>query len=189
MFFNSVSTEKKLHKEINLIRSKSSLIFFVGMMGCGKSTIGNIIGRILQYDFIEMDTLLEERLGMSINDTFSHHGEAFFRNEEKKLLDEICLMEKCVVSCGGGVFADSQNINKINTSGVSVFLNVSSGVIEARLSGDDKRPLLKNGISISSLLLKRIPFYTQAHIMVDILYSNIEKNVSQVIEELYKHLL
>jgi shikimate kinase len=189
MFFNSVSTEKKLHKEISVIRSKSSLIFLVGMMGSGKSTIGNIIARILQYRFVEMDALLEEKLKMSINDIFTKYGEEFFRTEEGKLLDEICLMEKCVVSCGGGTFANSQNIKKINASGISVFLNVSSGVIEARLAGDEKRPLLKNGISISNILLKRIPFYTQAHVMVDILYSNIEKNISQVIEELYKHLL
>ena len=79
MFFNSVSTEKKLHKEISVIRSKSSLIFLVGMMGSGKSTIGNIIARILQYRFVEMDALLEEKLKMSINDIFTKYGEEFFR--------------------------------------------------------------------------------------------------------------
>lgn len=188
MFFNSVSTEKKHHTEISTIHEKSSLIFFVGMMGSGKSTVGAIIARILQYRFIEMDTILEKRLGMTINEVFNIHGEEFFRVQEAKLLEEICTMTKCVVSCGGGVFTNNDNIAKINSSGISVFLNVSSSVIEARLAGDEKRPLLKNGTSIMSVLFKRIPFYTQAHVMVDILYSNIEKNIAQVLSELYKYL-
>jgi shikimate kinase len=173
--------------ELTHVQSTNTPLFFVGMMGSGKTTIGRIVAQILQYDFVEMDTVIEERLGISIKEIFQNSGEAYFRKEEKKLLEEICLKQKCVISCGGGVFTNAENIEKISKSGIAIFLNVSSRVLEKRLSGDEKRPLLQEN-SIHKILLKRIPFYTQAHIMVDLAVSNLEKNVCQVIEEIYRHL-
>jgi shikimate kinase len=187
MFFNTVSIQKKYFIEIAKIQSTNIPLFFVGMMGSGKTTLGRIVAQVLQYDFIEMDMVIEERLGISIKEIFENYGEEYFRKEEKKLLEEICLKQKCVISCGGGVFTNSENIEKISKSGIAIFLNVSSRVLEERLSGDEKRPLLKEN-SIHKILLKRIPFYTQAHVMVDLVVSNLEKNVCQVIEEIYRYL-
>jgi shikimate kinase len=187
MFFNTVSIQKKYFIEISHIQSTKTPLFFVGMMGSGKTTLGRIVAQILQYEFIEMDIVIEAKLGISIKEIFQNYGEAYFRTEEKKLLDEICLKQNCVISCGGGVFTNYENIETIGKFGISIFLNVSSKVLEERLSGDDKRPLLQE-TSIHKILLKRIPFYAQAHVMVDLAVSNLEKNICQVIEEIYKHL-
>lgn len=177
----------KNHQSLEIIKKAGKSIFFVGMMGCGKSTIGKNIAQILKYDFFEMDTILEEKLQMSINEIFQTKGEEFFRNEENKLLDELITKKNAVISCGGGTFVNNSNIEKINQNGVSVFLNVDSKTLEKRLKNDDKRPLLKEQ-KIGNILLKRIPFYTQASVTVDITFVNIDKNTLQTIKEISQYL-
>lgn len=182
-----INPHEKNYRNLDVIHKTSKPIFFVGMMGSGKSTIGRCIAQMLKYDFFEMDSILEERIGMTTSAIFQEKGEEFFRHEENKLLDELLLKKHAIISCGGGVFTNDINIQKINNTGISVFLNVNSSVLKSRLKGDEKRPLLKEQ-TISSILLKRIPFYTQAHVMVDITYSSIEKNILQVTQEIARYL-
>ena len=83
MFFNTVSIQKKYFIEIAKIQSTNIPLFFVGMMGSGKTTLGRVIAQVLQYDFIEMDMVIEERLGISIKEIFENYGEEYFRKEER----------------------------------------------------------------------------------------------------------
>ncbi len=189
MSFDSIaSLQQKYQREISKINEINISIFFVGMMGCGKTTLGNIVSKTLQCNFIEMDLELERKLGMTVKEIFQQHGEEFFRTHEKHLLKEICQEKNDVISCGGGVYCDNDNIKQINNSGISIFLNVSSKVLEQRLSGDQKRPLLHKK-PVNNLLLQRISYYTQSHIMVDLNEGNIDDNIGQIITELYKYII
>ena len=138
-----------------------------------------------------MDEVIEEESDISIKEMFALYGEAFFREKEKELLLEICddkNSANTIISCGGGVFANNENIAKIALCGISVFLNVNSRILEERLKSDLKRPLINAQQSITKLLSERIPFYTQANIMVDLQTHNLEQNAAKVLEEIYKYL-
>ena len=180
--------EEKHHRNIEIIHKSPSPIFFIGMMGSGKSTLGKLFAESLQYNFIEMDETIEQENGISINEIFKQKGEPFFRNEERKMLQHISKVQKTVISCGGGTFTNQKNITIINQKGISVFLNVSSSVLESRLKNDTKRPLLQQNKTAMQILLKRIPFYTQAHIMVDITLNNLEENIFKITNEVARHL-
>ena len=79
-----------------------SRIFLIGFMGSGKSTLGSTLARKIGYGFVDMDHLIEETAGMTIQGIFSEHGEKVFRKWEHDILLELCKRENLVVSTGGG---------------------------------------------------------------------------------------
>lgn len=187
MSFDVTSFCSKYFQEIDLIRSKASLIFFVGMMGSGKTTIGRIFSEILQYNFIEMDSIIESKFELSVMQIFKKYGVERFRQEEKLLLNSLLYVKHSIVSCGGGVFTNDVNIEQINNHGISVFLNTDVQIIKSRLLNDRKRPLLKN-YSIDDILSERMPFYQKAKINIDISDNNINNILYLIITNLYNYL-
>lgn len=191
MYFNTTALQRKHFKEIEKMKTSNTRIFLVGMMGSGKSTIGKVLAQISGRKFVEMDELIEAEAGMTVKEIFAIHGQPHFRRMEKALLTAICQngeTSNAIISCGGGVFANEENISLIASCGISIFLNVNSRVLEERLQNDAKRPLINAPQSISKILTERIPFYTQANIMVDLQSHNLENNTSKTLDEIYKHL-
>ena len=191
MYFNSTALQKKFSKEVTKLKECNSRIFLVGKMGSGKSTIGKLLSQISGKKFIEMDEMIEVESEISIKEIFAIHGEAFFREKERDLLNSICQNSEhsnSIISCGGGVFTNEENISKIASSGISIFLNANSRILEERLKNDSKRPLINAPQSVTQLLSARIPFYTQANIMVDLQSHNLEENTSKTLDEIYKYL-
>ena len=79
-------------------------------MGCGKSTVSSFLCKMLAMDSVEMDAVIVEREGMSINDIFAQYGEEYFRNLETNLLIELSRKNQLVVSCGGGAALRDVNV-------------------------------------------------------------------------------
>lgn len=149
------------------------LIFLIGYMGSGKTTIGRGLARRLGLRFIDMDTEVERRTGMSVAEFFSARGEEAFRREEKEVLQSLSGESDAVVATGGGVPCFFDNMEVMNASGLTIYLKMGPEKLASRLEhGKAKRPLLRDKTQeqlrdfIAANLLKREPFYGRAKMVV-----------------------
>lgn len=152
------------------------LLFLVGYMGCGKSTLGRRLARRLGVPFLDTDTLIEAREGASVSDLFRYEGEAHFREVERTVLEEaIAGNESAVVSTGGGLPVWRDNMERMNAAGRTIYLRRSAENIAGRLSpyGRRKRPRLQ-GLNDEELvafmtrdMAERDPFYGQATLVIE----------------------
>ncbi len=154
----------------------AKIIFIVGYMGCGKSSLGRKLARRLACAAIDTDTEIEQQEGASVNDLFRYEGEEAFRLLEREVIERVISSGlPAVVSTGGGLPAWRDNMERMNSAGFTVYIRRSAGQIAARLSpyGRSKRPKLR-GLSDEELLdfmtrnmAEREPWYSQARLVVD----------------------
>ncbi|KAF3440465.1 hypothetical protein FNV43_RR18749 [Rhamnella rubrinervis] len=119
-------------------------IYLVGMMGSGKTTVGEILSQVLGYSFFDCDTLIEKEAGgTSVAEIFKLYGEDFFRDKETEVLQELSLMHRLVVSTGGGAVVRPINWRYMQ-KGISVWLDVPLEALAQRIAavGTGSRPLL-----------------------------------------------
>ncbi len=145
-------------------------IYLVGFMGTGKTAVGKELSSRLNGQFIEMDDEIEKRAGKSIVKIFAQDGEAHFRKLEKELLKELSKKQGLIVSCGGGLICDEENLRILKETGTVINLKSSAQKIYERTKIHTHRPLLNvaNPLQeIEGLMEKRSPFYLQAHYVVE----------------------
>ena len=151
-------------------------IFLIGYMGCGKTTLGRVLSRQMNYEFIDLDIYIENRYRHTIKELFRIYGEQHFREIERRMLEEVSDFERTVVACGGGTPCHFDNIKLMNDKGVTVFISAPVERIAARLSlpgAKAKRPIIagkSNGELtqfIRENLKAREPYYSQATITFD----------------------
>lgn len=149
-------------------------IYLLGFMGTGKSTIGAILARKMEMEFIDLDDYIEKISGLSIQEIFETGGEASFRKLEQKCLYVLSERDNLIIATGGGTPCHFQNMRLIKNSGVSIYLNCTAEVIYERLY--DKRatrPLISNKSDdelkrdIINLLSERRQYYEQSDIIVN----------------------
>ena len=117
------------------------MIFIIGYMGAGKSIIGKKLSEDLKLPFVDSDTKISNDEKKSIKEIFNEYGEAYFRDKEKKFLDNI--KGNKVISCGGGMPIYNNNIKKITSKGISIYLKNSYINIYNRLNNErENRPLI-----------------------------------------------
>ena len=147
-------------------------IFLIGFMGSGKSTLGKKIARKMNFNFIDLDQIIENNENLSIQNIFETKGENYFRNLESKWLEEFDGNDT-VISLGGGTPCFNNNIILINHKGISIYLKMNVGLLTNRLiNAKQKRPLIEKYKSspdalenyISTLLNDREKFYNKAHL-------------------------
>lgn len=151
-----------------------SVIFLVGYMGCGKTTMGKKLASRLGYAFIDLDHVLEAQVGKTITQYFADHGEAAFRELESSVLKNTEYPAKAVVSTGGGLPCFFDNMDWMKQHGKVVYIKLNAKTLAARLENNkDDRPILrhKHGDElvafIDEKLAEREPFYSQANIIAD----------------------
>jgi shikimate kinase len=163
---------------------KMKNIYLVGFMGTGKTTVGRELARKKKWRFVDLDELIELREGRSIADIFSKKGELYFRALEKKILKEISLEKGFVVSCGGGIVCDEDNIRVMKETGMVICLKAQPSVILKRTKRLNSRPLLNvnNPKEKINLLLKlRAPYYAKADKLIDTSKLSISKVAEEVL--------
>ncbi len=147
------------------------LIFLLGMMGSGKSTLGRELAEKLGYTFLDLDAVIEQQEGRTIGEIFATDGQEHFRKLERDALQSIISTYKqAVVATGGGTPCFFDNMMLMNAAGETVFLDLPEEVLAQRLSSSDlsTRPLLagKTQTELISFLNKtfaaRRQFYEQA---------------------------
>jgi shikimate kinase len=137
-------------------------IFLVGFMGTGKSSIAKMLSAVLGIPMLDMDASIEERTGKKISDIFAKEGEAAFRALERAMVVELSAKHDIIVSCGGGVVIDPENIKTMQSSGIAVCLDATPETVYARVKNETHRPLLKVAdplTAIKILMIKRELFY------------------------------
>lgn len=144
-------------------------IFLVGFMGSGKTTLGRALARDLHLEFIDMDNYIEGRFRKTVSELFAERGEAGFRQLECNILHEVAEFEDVIVATGGGTPCHFDNMDYMNSHGITVHLEASPEVLFTRLTiSHTQRPLLagKSGDDlkkyIADMLEARAPFYTLA---------------------------
>lgn len=145
-------------------------IALVGFMGTGKSTVGRLLARELNWSFVDVDDAIVETAGCSIPDIFSQHGESGFRELERTALLAILQGANQIISCGGGIVTVPDNIDSLQKQCTTLCLTASPDALYARVKGDSNRPLLQVEnplVEIRGLIDKRAPLYDQFTEQID----------------------
>lgn len=150
-------------------------IFLIGFMGCGKTHLGKQLGDKLHIPFFDLDAKVEEKEEMPINEIFEKEGEEYFRLLEKDTLHIITEShDSFVMACGGGSPCYFNNVDYMNRSGTTVWINTPLDVLFERLIKEkDKRPLIRSltpdqlkGFIIKKFSDRKI-YYEQADVVMD----------------------
>ena len=157
------------------MKSKENLVF-LGMMGSGKSSIGSIVSKKLNLNFIDVDQLIEKKLRMKISKIFEIKGEKYFRQIEETTTVNLLKKNKAVISLGGGAFLNNKIKKEILDNHISFWLNWNNQTLIDRIINSRKRPVAFN-ISknqLFDLIKKRSIVYSKA--MYKIECENLTKN-------------
>jgi shikimate kinase len=165
-------------------------VVLIGYRGSGKSAVGEELAKKLEKKFVDTDELIEKKAGKTISQIFAEEGEPVFRQKEKQAVKEVSLQDNLVISCGGGVILDDENITALKRNSVIILLQAKPETIYKRIKGSNNRPALtglKEFEEIKFLLQKRKPHYEAA---ADFVLDNdglpIEAQVDVIIEFLEK---
>lgn len=143
---------------------KNCSLFLVGMMGVGKTTVGQSLAQRLNYRFFDTDTLIERVAGTDIPQLFATQGEEGFRQLETQILAQLSGQLRSVISTGGGIVLKPENWGYLR-HGIVVWLDVPPEVLYDRLKTDETRPLLKTENPLETLQTlcdRRQHLYAQA---------------------------
>ena len=168
-------------------KQKFNNIALIGHMGSGKSTIGKLLAKKLNFYHIDSDRLIEKKYKKTIKEIFTENGEKFFRNAEEEAILNI-QQNNCVLSLGGGAILSKSIRNLLKNKFLTIFLDVDIMKLVDRLQKTSKRPLLINldiEKKIKELDLTRRKFY----LLADITIRNINDplNTVNIIMEKYKN--
>ena len=150
------------------MNSNKNLVF-LGMMGSGKSSIGNLVSKKLDLPFIDIDNLIVENAEMSISEIFEKKGEVYFRNLEEKITLKTLKKIKVVISLGGGGFINAKIRKEILSNHFSFWLNCNESTLIKRIKDNKKRPLAYKSTEqeIRSIIKSRSKIYSNAQFKIN----------------------
>lgn len=170
------------------IVSNTNNIFFIGLMGAGKTTVGKQLAKQLGKSFYDTDHEIEKRTGVKVPVIFDLEGEAGFRKRETAVINELTQLDNIVLATGGGAVLAIENREALRNNGYVIYLRATVNDLYKRMRHDKQRPLLQNvdiRATLEKLYGERHPIYTQiANAIVDtghqpasILINQIKKSI------------
>jgi shikimate kinase len=145
-------------------------IVMVGMMGAGKTAVGQALARRLNVPFTDSDSEIERAANLAISEIFARDGEAFFRQKESQVIARLLEGNHGVLSVGGGAFLSEDTRALIRRRAVSVWLRATVDVLWPRVKRKTTRPLLRTPDprgTLARLIEEREPVYALADVIVD----------------------
>lgn len=157
-------------------------VYLVGFMGAGKTTVGRELAPRLDAPFFDLDELIESAEESSVKEIFDTRGEPWFRKRERDLLRSTRHLERAVVATGGGTFTFDENIQFIQSEGLSVYLSAPYALLRLR-AGDRaaERPLFRDDVTAHELHANRVRFYRMADITIEV---REEETPGEIVERL-----
>jgi shikimate kinase len=149
---------------------RSNPLVLIGLMGAGKTSIGKRLASTLDVPFSDADQEIEKAAGKSINEIFAEHGEAFFRDGERRVIARLLNSGGMVLATGGGAFMNAETRKSVGQRGISVWLKADIDLLMNRVMRRDTRPLLRNGDPrgvMEKLIGERYPVYAEADVIID----------------------
>ena len=167
-------------------------IVLIGMMGAGKSSLGTRLAERLKLAFVDADAEVEAAAGMSIAEIFEAHGEAAFRDGERRVIARLLKTGPQVLALGGGAFVDAATRAEVLDKAISIWLDVPVDELVERVKRKPgKRPLLANTDvreKITTLMREREPLYTKADIRADISGKSHDAAIDRLVDLLRAHV-
>ena len=146
---------------------RKKIIYLVGFMGSGKTTVGALLAEQLGWPFIDLDRTIEENQRTTIREIFESEGEAHFRKVEHAALEGIVRNEPAVIALGGGTIIQPENRKLIREAqGTTIWLETSLEVLRSRCAGMNHRPLVRDPDSLGRLFRERLPEYQKSEFRV-----------------------
>lgn len=161
----TMTAQKTADKSVSLLDLSCQLpaIYLVGPMGAGKTTIGKLLAKQLNREFVDCDWHIVQQTGADIPWIFEKEGEAGFRERETRALSELVALPRIVMATGGGAVGLPEN-RALLKNGLVIYLEASVDVQLARTKKDKNRPLLQSDnprAVLESLYEKRHPLYLE----------------------------
>ena len=165
-------------------------IYLVGFMGSGKTTIGRELAARIDAPFFDLDELIEAAEQLTIKELFAQRGEPYFRKRERDLLRSTKHLDAAVIATGGGTFTFDDNIQFIQSEGLSVFLSAPYALLRSRIGRKEDRPLFRDDISTHELYANRNRYYRMADITLDVREEETPTEIAErLVLELPKNVL
>lgn len=177
-------TESEAIDRIKTRLGRRSLVL-VGLMGCGKSSVGKRLAARLGLPFLDADEEIEKAAAKSINEIFTDHGESHFREGERKVISRLLANGPQVLATGGGAYMHPETRERIRDASISIWLRAELPVLMRRVSKRDTRPLLRSGnpeATMRKLIEARYPVYAEADLTVESRDEPHEVIVSEIIQ-------
>lgn len=184
----------------NRFKSQSPMISFmppktialVGLMGCGKTSVGKRLAKRLELDFFDSDHEVELSAGCAIKDIFAVYGEDAFRSGEKRVIERLLSQSAHILATGGGSFIYDDTRESILEGAIVVWLKADLPTLMSRVLRRSDRPLLENVSdpqeAISQLMDERYPLYAQSHVHVDTFDEPANVTVDRVIQKMSDYI-
>ena len=176
-FTSNKADEGKIEEIYNKLFDANNNIVLTGMPGSGKSTIGRLLSERLGKNFVDTDELISKKEKREISEIFATDGEKYFREVEKEIIKEIASVKNSVVSTGGGVILNEENVKNLKANGTVYFLDRN---VEELIPTDD-RPLADKKEKIMKLYEERLPIYNST--------CDVKINVAGGVEETLNEIL
>jgi shikimate kinase len=145
-------------------------IVLIGLMGAGKTSVGRRLSERLFLRFLDADAEIERAAGKTIVDIFAEHGEAYFREGERRVIARLLEGQGQVIATGGGAYMNPETRALIRARGISIWLKADLHILMARVRKRANRPLLKTAdpeATMRSLMDARYPVYAEADVAVE----------------------
>lgn len=168
-------------------KNNNKTLFIIGLPGCGKTSLSKILAKKLNYDFYDMDLIIEKKEKMKITEIFTKYGEKYFREKESELLEELSELNNVVISTGGGIVLAKKNRDIMKEKGITIFINRKPDIILNNIDVAQRPLLAKDKNKLIELSKDRDPLYRES---ADIIFNHNtwEKNIENTFNIFYDYI-